>query len=103
MQTDVEPGVNILDPSDKFRPEKPEEQFRNFTESCEFYNRVKRTYYVMHTNQTFEFAKSKVSSHIHKHTHEGRASSHNLVQWNFLYNLNKMLKLNILHALVLII
>ena len=53
--------VNIIDPSDKFRPEKPEEQFRNYTEDCAYIDRVKKTYYTMHTNQSYNFAKSKVT------------------------------------------
>lgn len=51
--------VPILDPSDKFRPEKPEDEFRNYTENGEYYDRVRRTYYTMHTNQTYEFATNK--------------------------------------------
>ncbi len=53
-------AVNILDPSDKFRPEKPEENFRDFSENCDLYNRVKKTYYTMHTKQTLQFSKAKV-------------------------------------------
>ena len=54
--------VPILDPSDKFRPEKSEEQFRDFTENCEYYDRVRKTYDKMHSSQTYEFAKNKMET-----------------------------------------
>ena len=49
------------DPSDKYRPEKTEEEFRNFTEDGEYYGRVRETYRLMHTNQTYDFVKGRVS------------------------------------------
>jgi len=49
----------ILDPSDKFRPEKDEAQFRDFTQNCDFYDRVKNTYKLMHTNQSVEYIQQK--------------------------------------------
>ena len=57
--------VQILDPSDKFRPEKKDEsQFRDFlNKEAPHYARVLKTYTDMHTNQTYDFAKSKVYAH----------------------------------------
>ena len=52
--------VHIIDPSDKFRPEKKEELFRDYTNKGNYFNRVKNTYYQMHTKQSYEFAKAKV-------------------------------------------
>lgn len=53
--------VHIIDPSDKFRPEKEESLFRDFTKNTPYYNKVENTYRQMHTNQTHVFAKQKVS------------------------------------------
>ena len=53
--------VIILDPSDKFRPEKDEEEFRNFSNNSALYERVKNTYRLMHTKQSHTFAKERVS------------------------------------------
>ena len=52
--------VKILDPSDKFRPEKDEDEFRNYTSNNAYYSRVKNTYYQMHTNQSMDYVSSKV-------------------------------------------
>ena len=49
-----------MDPSDKFRPEKKEEQFRDFTAKNPLYNRVRNVYHQMHTSQTLDFARKKV-------------------------------------------
>ena len=54
--------VGIVDPSDKFRPEKDEAEFRNFGEDSEFIDRVRRTYQDMHTNQTVQYVRDRVSS-----------------------------------------
>ena len=54
------PIVMILDPSDKFRPEKKEEEFRNYTSNNVYHNRVKNTYYQMHANQTVQSVTGKV-------------------------------------------
>jgi len=51
--------VFILDPSDKFRPEKDEEQFRDFTKNCELYDRVRMTYHDMHTRQSMDYVQQK--------------------------------------------
>ena len=59
----MEPGMDkqmILDPSDKFRPEKDEETFRDFTNKGVYYDRVRNVYHNMHTYQTYEFALEKV-------------------------------------------
>ena len=50
----------ILDPSDKFRPEKEEQLFRDYTSNNAYFQRVKQTYYMMHTHQSYEYAKTKV-------------------------------------------
>ena len=50
----------ILDPSDKFRPEKPEEEFRKFDSSSQFHDRVSCLYHEMHTKQTYDFALQRV-------------------------------------------
>lgn len=52
----------ILDPSDKFRPEKEEQYFRDFTSNNAYYERVKETYRLMHTHQTYDYAKGKKES-----------------------------------------
>jgi len=52
-------GTVILDPSDKFRPEKEEEFFRDFTSNNAYFERVRETYYQMHTNQSYAYAKGK--------------------------------------------
>merc|ERR1711976_1099720 len=49
----------LLDPSDEVRPEKREEEFRNYTSDNAYFDRVKHTYYTMHTNQSYEYAKGK--------------------------------------------
>lgn len=51
---DLKSMIAILDPSDKFRPEKPEERFRDYTENSAFYDRVKDVYLEYHTKQTVE-------------------------------------------------
>ena len=51
-----------MDPSDKFRPEKDEKEFRDFSSSnSKYYSRVRNTYIQMHTNQTYDFAREKVT------------------------------------------
>lgn len=52
--------ATIIDPSDRFRPERNEEEFRNYTSNNAYHDRVRRTYYEMHTNQTVDFVKSQV-------------------------------------------
>ncbi|CAD5110696.1 DgyrCDS72 [Dimorphilus gyrociliatus] len=52
--------LNILDPSDKFRPEKDESLFRDYTNDNSYFDRVKRVYYSMHTTQTLQFATEKL-------------------------------------------
>lgn len=56
--------VVLLDPSEQFRPEpiyarKLQREFRNFEEDLEdpIKERVRRTYELMHSNQTVEFVK----------------------------------------------
>ena len=56
----------ILDPSDKFRPEKDEEQFRDFTANGEYFDRVQDTYLKMHTNQTTNYVHNRVSTVIYR-------------------------------------
>ena len=51
----------ILDPSDKFRPEKKEVEFRNYTSDNAYHSRVKNTYYQMHSNQCVQYVKDKVT------------------------------------------
>lgn len=51
--------VNIIDPSDKFRPEK--DNFRNYTQNGEYFDRVRRTYKEMHTIQNVNFVKQKMA------------------------------------------
>lgn len=53
--------VFILDPSDKFRPEKSQELFRTYTNDNAYYQRVRNTYHQMHSVQTLDYAKQKVS------------------------------------------
>jgi len=50
----------ILDPSDKFRPERNEDEFRNYTSDNAYHDRVRRTYYAMHTKQTVDFVKQQM-------------------------------------------
>ena len=50
----------VLDPSDKFRPERDEKEFRNYTLDNAYHDRVRRTYYEMHTNMTVDFVKQQV-------------------------------------------
>ncbi len=52
--------VRILDPSNRFRPEKSEALFRDFTASGPYYNLVHNTYQQMHTKQTLQYARDKV-------------------------------------------
>ncbi|XP_017878200.1 inositol oxygenase [Ceratina calcarata] len=59
--------ATILDPSDKYRPEsvysgKSESQFRNYAvDSADpVKERVRKTYQMMHTNQTVEFVRSRM-------------------------------------------
>lgn len=61
MSTDSK-KITILDPSDKFRPEKEDAVFRNYTSSCAYYKRVKNTYHQMHTNQSYAFATDKLEA-----------------------------------------
>lgn len=58
---ETEPHI-ILDPSDKFRPEKDEAEFRDFTAKGVYFNRVRNLYHQMHTNQTYDFAKEKLDT-----------------------------------------
>lgn len=51
--------VTIVDPSDTFRPEKP--NFRNYAEDNEYFDRVRRTYKEMHTVQDVNFVTRKLS------------------------------------------
>lgn len=58
--------VLMLDPSEHFRPEtngKAVEEFRKYSEEEEDYiqQRVKRTYYQMHKNQTVDFVRSRMN------------------------------------------
>ena len=50
----------VLDPSDKFRPERDEAEFRNYTADNEYHERVRRTYYEMHTNMTVDYVRKQV-------------------------------------------
>ncbi|KAK2181731.1 hypothetical protein NP493_383g01039 [Ridgeia piscesae] len=52
--------VRILDPSVTFRPEKSEEYFRNYTSNNVYHERVRNTYYEMHTRQTLSYAKERL-------------------------------------------
>lgn len=59
--------VKLLDPSEQFRPEpiyagKLQSEFRNFEEDFEdpIKERVRKTYEMMHSNQTVEFVKSRM-------------------------------------------
>lgn len=56
---DLQAVISILDPSDKFRPEKPDEEFRNYTDKGDFHDRVRKTYSDMHTYQTLESVSQK--------------------------------------------
>lgn len=53
--------VIIIDPSTKFRPDDPEfaaklpDAFRDYSKGGKHFERVKRTYRLMHTNQTVQF------------------------------------------------
>lgn len=58
--------VSILDPSEHFRPDthgKGLDEFRRYTEEEEDYiqQRVKRTYYQMHKNQSVDFVRGRMS------------------------------------------
>ena len=59
--------VRILDPSVTFRPEKSEEYFRNYTSNNVYHERVRNTYYEMHTRQTLSYAKERVSCRRRHH------------------------------------
>ncbi|CAD6230463.1 GSCOCG00006770001-RA-CDS [Cotesia congregata] len=67
--------TTLLDPSEKLRPEavyagKLENQFRNYSEdpTDPIKERVRTTYYNMHTNQTVDFVRSFLSNlNIHHH------------------------------------
>jgi inositol oxygenase len=66
MATKVETPIPMIDPSQMFRPEpifndKPIEAFRDYTidPNDPIKERVRRTYYTMHTNVTFDFVKAK--------------------------------------------
>ena len=53
---------NIFDTSELLRPEealKEKEAFRDYSKDDVIGERVRRTYYEMHTNQTVEFVKQK--------------------------------------------
>ena len=53
---------NIFDTSELLRPEqvlKDKEAFRDYTKDDFIGERVKKTYYEMHANQTVEFVKEK--------------------------------------------
>lgn len=59
--------LGVIDPSELLRPEptfakKPVGQFRDYTvdESDPIKERVRRTYYAMHTNQTVDFVKDRM-------------------------------------------
>ncbi|KAI0220707.1 Inositol oxygenase [Lamellibrachia satsuma] len=52
--------VHILDPSVTFRPEKSEEFFRNYTSNNVYHERVRNTYYEMHSRQTLSYAKQRL-------------------------------------------
>ena len=54
--------VLIIDPSDKWRPEKSEDEFRNYTSNNAYHKRVKNTYYQMHTNQSVKLVKDRWST-----------------------------------------
>lgn len=62
-----DPGrILMLDPSEHFRPEthgKAIEEFRKYSEKEEDYiqQRVKRTYYLMHKNQTVDFVRQRIA------------------------------------------
>ena len=56
------PHPNIFDTSELLRPEqvlKDKEAFRDYTKDDFIGERVKKTYYEMHANQTVEFVKEK--------------------------------------------
>lgn len=59
MGTVDENVVTIVDPSDKFRPEK--DDFRNYTQNNEYFDRVRRTYREMHSTQNVNFVKQKMA------------------------------------------
>lgn len=77
LNSDDEQRVLMLDPSEHFRPEpsnkdlkreinthgKSVEEFRKYSEDEEDYiqRRVRRTYYLMHTNQTVKFVRSRIA------------------------------------------
>ena len=56
------PNPNIFDTSELLRPEqvlKDKEAFRDYTKDDVIGERVRKTYYDMHANQTVEFVKEK--------------------------------------------
>jgi len=58
----VDDHPNLLDTSELLRPEpalKDKEAFRDYNKDCAIGERVRKTYYDMHTNQTVDFVKSK--------------------------------------------
>jgi len=58
----VDSHPSLLDTSELLRPEdalKGKESFRDYTKDDPIGDRVRRTYYAMHTNQTVDFVKSK--------------------------------------------
>lgn len=75
VDSEDEQRILILDPSEHFRPEhnkgqqeinthgKSLDEFRKYSEDEEDYiqRRVKRTYYLMHKNQTVDFVRSRIA------------------------------------------
>ncbi|KAG5319223.1 MIOX oxygenase, partial [Pseudoatta argentina] len=67
QQKQIRGYTTLLDPSEQLRPEpiyagKLQSEFRNFDEESEdpIKQRVRKTYELMHTNQTVEFVKSRM-------------------------------------------
>lgn len=61
-----------MDPSRVIRPEtvfanKPIEAFRDYYGKDEIHERVRKTYKLMHTHQTLDFARGKVVYHFQIH------------------------------------
>ena len=60
FRTKVRDVTDLLDPSDKYRPDhKDQSEFRNYTEG-RFIDRVRDTFYNMHKHQSYQFATDKV-------------------------------------------
>lgn len=62
LQNTINDSPSLLDVSELIRPEeklKDKEAFRDYSDENPLQQRVKKTYYDMHTNQTVDFVKSR--------------------------------------------